>query len=508
MSTRLRQAQEQKQEQRLTQSITQQQLLQLKLIELPVAQLLERIDTEMNENPALDRVDSPDGLGMGDDTDFPDDMDAADGTESYEDQRDHEDRQAAMDEAWKRVGGEDEELPVHTPYSNSGTGEMVYGNTTSFHDQLKEQMGFAHLTEQENDIMEYLIGSLDDDGLLRKPLDTIVEELAFRQYIYVTVEEVEKVLKELQQFDPAGIGAQSLQECLLLQIERRKNSEMKKLMRQVVTNYFDVFFTKPHWDKIQSALKLSDLQAEQLFEELRRLNPKPGAALGETIGSSQQQITPDFIVDTHDDGTITFSLNQDGMPELQVSQSYTDSIRAYENRKGPLSSQAKAEQLTIKKQATAARNFIEALRMRRQTLTATMRAIIQLQHRFFLEGDEASLKPMKLDDVSERTGIGRSTISRVSNSKYVQTRWGIYPLRFFFSNSYTNEQGEDLSTRQVKAALRELIEAEDQRKPLSDEALTKLMAARGYAIARRTVAKYRDQMGIPVARQRKTKPRK
>ena len=273
-------------------------------------------------------------------------------------------------------------------------------------------------------------------------------------------------------------------------------------MKRVITEYFEAF-TKKHWDRIKTSLKLSDLQAKALFGELRRLNPKPGASMGETIGRSLQQITPDFIVDTGDDGTVTFTLNQGEMPELKVSQSFADSMKEYQQGKEHISRQQKEALLYIKRKVDAAQNFIEAIRMRRHTLTVTMRAIIQLQRQFFLDGDEASLRPMILKDVAEKTGLDLSTVSRVSNSKYAQTRWGTFPLRYFFSDSYTTGQGEELSTRQIKAALRDIIDAEDKRKPLSDDALMQKMAEQGFPIARRTVAKYREQLGIPVARLRK-----
>ena len=502
MNERLGQIQEQKQEQKLSQSITQQQLLQAQLVELPITQLLERINTEMYDNPALEvSTESPE---LAEFSEFPESQESSDSSDDYDTQRDREDRQTALDEALQNIGRDDEELPVYSGNRNLNDDheEMVFGAAASFYDQLKEQMGLANLTELERDIMEYLIGSLDDDGLLRKQLDAICDELAIYHNIDVTEQQIEHVLNELQQFDPAGIGARSLQECLLLQIDRRDDSQLKTLMKRVVTDYFDAF-TKKHWDKIQASLKLSDLQAEALFGELRRLNPKPGAAMGEAVGRNMQQITPDFIVDTHDDGTITFTLNQGDLPELQVSQSFADSMKEYQDNKENMTRQTKEALLYIKKKVDAARSFIEAIRVRRHTLTVTMQAIIQLQRQFFLDGDEASLRPMILRDVAERTGLGASTISRVSNSKYAQTRWGTFPLRYFFSDSYTTEQGEELSTRRIKAALRDIIEAEDPRKPLSDDALTKLMAEQGYPIARRTVAKYREQLGIPIARLRR-----
>ena len=489
--------QEQKQEQKLTQSFSQQQLLHAQLVELPITQLLERINTEMNDNPALEvETDNPEYAEPAEYTDY------TDAPEDYDAQREREDRQSALDEALASIGRDDEDLPVYNHSNTEEREDFIYGDYTSFYDQLKEQMGLANLTDTERDIMEYLIGSLDDDGLLRKPLDAISDELAIYHNVDTTPRQIENVLRQLQHFDPAGIGARSLQECLLLQIERREDSRLKQLMRTVVSDYFEAF-TKKHWDRIQASLKLSDLQARALFGELRRLNPKPGAAMGEVIGRSMQQITPDFIVDTHDDGTITFTLNQGEMPELRVSQSFADSMKEYQQNKEHMTRQTKEALLYIKKKIEAAQSFIEAIRMRRRTLTLTMQAIIQLQRQFFLDGDEASLHPMILKDVAELTGLDLSTISRVSNSKYAQTRWGTFPLRHFFSDAYTTEQGEELSTREIKAALHDIIENEDKRRPLSDELLTQMLSQRGYPIARRTVAKYREQLGIPVARLRK-----
>jgi RNA polymerase sigma-54 factor len=363
-------------------------------------------------------------------------------------------------------------------------------------------MTLTAMTERDSAIMEYLIGSLDDDGLLRKELNAISDELAVYHNIDATEQEIEDVLHILQTFDPAGIGARSLQECLLLQIERRDNSRLKELMQRVVTSFFDAF-TKKHWKKIQQALKLTDVQAAALFRELRKLNPKPGASLGETVGRSLQQITPDFIVDTGDDGTVSFVLNQGDLPELQVSQSFANSMQEYQQDKEHLSRQAKDALLYIKKKVEAAQGFIEAVKQRRHTLYITMKAIIDWQLRFFQDGDEADLKPMILKDIAERTGLDISTISRVSNVKYAQTRWGTFPLRFFFSDGYTTEDGEEMSTRKIKLALKEIIENENKQKPYSDEALMKLMNEKGFPIARRTVAKYREQMGFAVARLRK-----
>ncbi len=495
------QTQEQRQEQRLSQSISQQQLLHAQLVELPLTQLLERINTEMNDNPALEVAASADGdptYG----SDYGDEPEAAD--DNFDSLRDREDRQSALDAALESIGRDDEELPVYHGGSSvdEEREEMVYGDTTTFYDQLKEQMGLLKLTPREHDIMEYLIGSLDDDGLLRKQLSLICDELAIYHNIDATEEELHNVLRKLQDLDPAGIGAQSLQECLLLQIERRDDSRLKTLMQRTVANYFELF-TRKHWDRLQALLKLNDLQADTLIRELRKLTPKPGAAMGETMGRSIQQITPDFIVETQDDGTITFTLNSSEVPELQVSQSFADSMKEYQQNKEHMSRQTKEALLYIKNKVDAAQNFIQAVHMRRHTLTITMQAIITLQRQFFLDGDEASIKPMILKDVAQKTGLDLSTISRVSNSKYAQTQWGTFPLRHFFSDGYVTENGDELSTRQIKAALRDIVSSEDKQQPLSDEALAEAMDKRGFPIARRTVSKYREQMGIPVARLRK-----
>lgn len=495
-------AQEQIQEQqqalalRQTQSVTQQQLLQAQLIELPITQLLDRVNAEMDDNPALE-VNTDEDTEF---SEFPENPDNAESSDSYE----QEQRQSALDDALESIGRDDEELPVYQGGQSfqEEREDFVYGASLSFYDQLKEQMGVMDMNDHQRYIMEYLIGSLDDDGLLRKSIDTISDELAIYHSIDATPQEIEQVLHLLQEFDPAGIGGRSLQECLLLQIQRREPSRLRDLMEKVVNNYFEAF-TKKHWRKIQQAMKLNDMQTEVIMGELRKLNPKPGAALSETVGHAMQQITPDFIVDTQDDGTVTFQLNSGEIPELHVSPSFTDTLREYHDNKEHMSRQMKEALLYTKKKVDAAQGFIEAIKVRRQTLSLTMKAIIQWQHRYFEEGDEALLRPMILRDIAEKTGLDVSTISRVSNSKYAQTRWGTFPLRHFFSDSYVTAEGDELSTREIKASLQDLVDAEDKRKPLSDEALGKLLAEKGYPIARRTVAKYREQLGIPIARLRK-----
>lgn len=501
------QIQEQRQEQRLQQSISQQQLLRAQLVELPIQQLAERVETEMNDNPALETTPDEDMPSYDDsyDSDSQDDT-----TADYDTQREQEERRDALDAALQSIGRDDEELPVYQGGKNVAENEereLQMSDTTSFYDSLMQQVGEMELSEQDRYVAEYLIQSLDDDGLLRTPLDTICEELAIYHNTDITTTRLQQILKQLQQMDPPGIAARSLQECLLLQIERSMRERLqdkaeKELMHTIIAQHFDEF-TKKHWDKIQQAMGLDDYTMKKLIRELRRLNPKPGASMGEATGRSMQNITPDFIVDTHDDGTVTFTLNSSDVPRLQVSQSFADLLHDYQNNKDGLTRQMKEALLYTKQKVDAAQNFIEAIKTRRHTLTVTMKAIINMQHRFFEEGDESLLRPMILKDVAERTGLDLSTISRVSNSKYVQTRWGTYPMKFFFSDGYVTENGEELSTREIKAALREIIEGEDKRKPLSDEALSSMLAQKGFPIARRTVAKYREQMGLPIARLRK-----
>lgn len=482
----------------MQQRLSAQQMLQVKLLEMPLAELEENISMELDDNPALETSTMDDALSD-------ERLSASDDhEENFEEQNERQERQEALDAALEGIG-RDDEMPIANGWrseANADYEEMVYGDTTSFYDKLKEQMGELELNETEQVVMEYLIGSLDDDGLLRKDLENICDELAIYHNTEVSTEKIEEVLGRLQTFDPAGIGARSLQECLLLQVNRKPTGWVRTQLRRILGQYYTEF-TKKHWHKIQEALDLSDEQVAELQGEIRKLNPKPGASLGETIGRSLQQITPDFIVDTADDGSVTFSLNRGSMPELNVSPSFVEMVEAYRNNPNGMNRQEKEALLYAKEKVDKAQGYIEAIRQRRQTLQTTMRAIIDWQRRFFQDGDEGDLRPMILKDIADKTGLDISTISRVSNQKYAQTRWGTFPLRYFFSDGYTTEHGEELSTRTMKVALREIINKEDKRKPLSDEALTELMKEKGFPIARRTVAKYREQMGIAVARLRK-----
>ena len=514
---KLIQTQEQKLQQ--VQRLSQQQMLQVHLLEMPLTELEQSVNAELDDNPALETTSPEDvfegchvegndsSTSYGDDSQPSSSSDGASDNDDFDASKEREERDSALNDALERIGGGDDDMPTAGYTGGSGADsadyeEMVYGDTTSFYDKLKEQMGETELSEKDEDIMEYVIGSLDSDGLLRKDSESISDELAIYHGIDCTIDDVDRVVRILQTFDPAGIGAHSLQECLLLQIKRRPNDSLKPMMQKVITDCFDEF-TKKHFDKIRSALGVDIDTAERVMTELRRLNPKPGSSLGETEGRNIQQITPDFIVDTDDNGNVTFTLNSGNIPELKVSPSFADMMEAYKNNKTSMSRREKEALLYAKEKVERARGYIEAIKVRRRTLTITMQAIIDWQRRFFQDGDEAALKPMILKNIADRTGLDISTISRVSNIKYAQTNWGTFPLRFFFSDGYTTDEGEELSTRKIKLALKDLIAKEDKKKPMSDDALTKALTKLGYPIARRTVAKYREQLGLPVARLRK-----
>lgn len=496
------QVQTQKQQQTLKQTTTvnQMQLLQARLAELPVAQLSDCIKAELDDNPALEEMLPDDHFDERDDSyDDPADSEQDD----FDTVNEREERQSQLDDALNNIGRDDEELPIYNNGGGANSNEMYYEPGDTFYDSLTMQMMETELTPRQREIMEYIIGSLDDDGWLRKSTLALADELAIYNDLDVNQREIEQVLKKLQDFDPAGIGARSLKECLMIQIDRREDSTEKTLMKRVLNELYDEF-TKKHWKKIQNELKIDDATAERLYEEMRKLNPKPGAALGGIFGGETiHQITPDVYIDTHEDGTVTFSLNNSDIPDLAITPSFLDMVRQDQGNADSMNRQMREALLYARNKVDLAQRFIDAIKIRRNTLTMAVRAIVHWQHRFFEDGDDSSLRPMKLKDIAEKTGLDISTVSRVCNGKYAQTRWGIFPFRHFFSDSYVTEDGKEMSTRSIKAALEELIKAEDKSAPLSDETLAQMMADRGYPIARRTVAKYREMMGYPVARMRK-----
>ena len=489
-----------------TQTLSPQQVLQVRLLEMPVSELEQRVKNEIIENGALEESDHYSETDDSYNADTQEDAYEAGegGMEAYSD------LVSSPSKELKDALGDyrnSDEVPDYLlkNYPQNDTMETIeYSDTISFYEQMKEQMNECELTEKQKMLMEYLIGSLENDGLLKKPLSTLADELEVYHNEPTTVEELEQVLHILQEFEPAGIGARSLQECLQIQIRRDKrfHTPLKQKEYRIITQYYEEF-THKRWDKIQQRMKLTDEEVELLQKEIRKLNPRPGSSMGELVGHNYQQVVPDFIVETEDDGTITMTLNQGDVPELKISDSFLDILRQYDQGRQKISRSEKDALLYTKQKIEKAQIFIDAIRQRRHTLTVTMQAIIDLQRPFFLEGDELLLKPMILKDVAERTGLDISTISRVTGSKYVQTNYGIYPLKWFFSDGYTTEDGQEIATRKIQNALKEIIENEDRKKPLSDETLTQMLNQKGFPIARRTVAKYREQLGIPVARLRK-----
>lgn len=496
MAINSRQVQTQAQQQ--LQTLSPQQIMAVKLLELPTVELEERVRSELLDNPALEEGREPNDIGESHDDDVDSynttDEDGEPNTDSAEDLSlgDYRNEDDIPDYKLQENNYSKDDQPEDIPFSDN----------ISFYETLKEQLDMQELSPKEKELGEYLIGSLDDDGLLRKSLETIADELAIYQGIETTPEELERVLTVIQDFDPAGIGARSLQECLLLQIKRKEDSPVKRAEYDIISKCCDEF-TKKNKEKIMQKLGLNEQQYAEAISELTKLNPRPGSSLGETIGKNLQQIIPDFIVDTNDDGTITLSLNSRNVPELRLSREFTEMLDEHTRNKANQSKESKDAMLFLKQKVDAAQGFINAIKQRQQTLTTTMQAIIDLQRPFFEEGDESLLRPMILKDVAERTGLDISTISRVSNSKYVQTNYGIYPLKFFFSDGYTTESGEELSVREIKRILKECIGSEDKNKPYTDDELADMLKSKGYPIARRTVAKYRQQLNIPVARLRR-----
>jgi RNA polymerase sigma-54 factor len=350
--------------------------------------------------------------------------------------------------------------------------------------------------------MDYLIGSLDGDGLLRKDLAALSDEIAVHEYIDVSTDELERVLTILQGFDPPGIGAQSLQQCLQIQILRKNPTPVTKLMHEVVSEHWTDFARK-HWKRIAEQMQMGSATAEEVFAEIRRLNPRPGAALGETMGRSTEQLTPDFVITIDDDENIQFAINRGQVPELHVSREFEDMIDAYRQNPSSMTRTDKEGLLYAQQKVSKAKAYIDAMKQRQQTMALTMKTIISLQRKFILSGDESDLVPMKLKDIADRTNMDMSTVSRVCASKYAEMPWGIIQLKSFFSEGYDTGDGETVSTKEIKKALKELIDNEPQGKPLSDIRLAAELKKMGYPIARRTVAKYREKLGIPTSNLRR-----
>jgi len=486
-------------QQKLLQKLSPQQIQLMKLLQVPTANLEERIKEELEENPALEVGEE------GQDDETAEEMkDEFESTEEEFDLDGGEDEYADVDISEYVVDDDGEIADYKMRDDNYPEADdkktLPFKNESSFYDVLVDQLGLLELDERRYKVAEQIVGSLDDDGYLRREPASIVDDLAFRQNVTTDEQEVEGIIKLIQQFDPPGIGARNLQECLLLQLDRKMHEgKSVELAGIILTKYFDEF-TKKHYEKIQHGLGLNDEQIREVIGQIVKLNPKPGGNVGE-INKAESYIVPDFFI-TNNAGKLELTLNSRNAPDLRISEGYRDMLKDYD--RGPKKDKRQKEAvLFIKQKIDSAKWFIDMIKQRQHTLLVTMDAIMKLQHDFFLTGDETVMRPMILKDVAERTSLDISTVSRVANSKFVQTEFGTYRLKFFFSESLSTDSGEEVSTREVKKILSNMIEAEDKRKPLSDEFLTDMLNEKGYNIARRTVAKYREQLNIPVARLRK-----
>lgn len=480
----------QTQSQQQVQTLSPQQILVVKLLELPAVELEDRIHAELLENPALEEGREETAT------------DSAADTATTEDGTGTDVEYDALNDYLTEDDIPDYKLQDNNRSRNEKAEEIPFSDSTSFYELLRNQLSEQDLTDHQRELTEYLIGSLDDDGLLRKSLESISDELAIYAGISASEEELEDALKTIQEFDPPGLGARNLQECLLIQLNRKEDSPLKQVEIDILEKNYEEF-TRKHWDKIKQKLGLSDEIFEEALADITRLNPRPGSSLGETIGRNMQQIIPDFIVETLDDNTITINLNNRNVPELRMNRDFATMLEEHTRNRANQSKESRDAMMFLKQKMDSAQGFIDAVKQRQNTLMTTMQAIVDLQRPFFLEGDESLLRPMILKDVAERTGLDISTISRVSNSKYVQTNYGIYSLKYFFTDGYTTEDGEEMSVREIKNILKECIGGESKKKPYTDDELAEILKQKGYPIARRTVAKYRQQLNIPVARLRR-----
>jgi RNA polymerase sigma-54 factor len=480
-------------EQKLQQKLSPLQIQTIKLLEVPVMQLEQRIKEELETNPVLEQVDSEEDDNTTIEANFEDSVDSDEGENG-----DEFTLEDFMDE--------DEYVPSYKLYSQNYSPDdkqlnIPLSSSVSFNEYLESQLGELSLDDRQLMIASFIIGNIDEDGYLRRDISAIVDDLAFLQNIQTNEKEVLQILRMIQEFDPPGVGARDLQECLLLQIEQNDLSQPQvQLAKKILSSCFEEF-TKKHYDKIIAKLNITEEQLKQALDEILRLNPKPGSSFSSTSGNSEH-IIPDFILE-YKDGQFLLSLNSKNVPELRINKSYSEMMEKLASNKKN-NNKSRAELLSfVKQKVESARWFIEAIKQRQNTLLTTMQAILNYQSEYFKDGDEKKLKPMILKDIADITGYDVSTISRVANSKYIQTHFGIIPLKFLFSESMQNDEGTEISTREIKKILQECIAAENKQSPLTDDELAVILKEKGYPIARRTVAKYREQLGIPVARLRK-----
>ncbi len=457
-----------------TQKLSPLQIQTIKLIELPIQELEQRIRKELEENPVLDEEVS----------------------------KDKEDDEAPREVSLSEYK-DDDPIPAYRTRMELGSKDerpqySTFSVKESFTQSLMEQLGYRNLSEHQYAVAAFLIGSLDDDGYLRRSIDSVVDDLSFRANIETTEDEVIAMLKIIQEFEPAGVGARDLRECLLLQIKLLKKTPAVENATKILKDHFTEF-TNKHFQKIMTRMDLSEEELKDAMAKILKLNPSPGGQIDDSYTDQAQQIIPDFVLE-YRDGELELSMPRFSVPELRVNKKYADLLIEAANS----SEREKKEAATfVKKKLDSAKWFVEAIKQRHNTLSSTMQAIVDYQHDYFVDGDETHLKPMVLKDIAEKTGFDISTISRVVNSKYIETHFGIYSLKYFFSEGLENQDGEEVSTRELKKALQECVDNENKRKPLTDDELVEAMTSKGYKVARRTIAKYRDQLGIPKARLRK-----
>ena len=475
----------------------------MKLLQVPTDQLEQRIKEELEINPALEELNQDIFDAEKSDNDTISSDNEMDSSESMDDASDYSDENINLsdyfDESDNTASYKYNSMD-YNPDDDDDRSNPISIHIT-FHEYLEQQLGLVPLEDKYFQIAKQIIGSIDEDGYMRREIDAIVDDLAFSSNIMTDEKEILELLFEIQKFDPAGVGARDLKECLLLQLDRIEQKNVYiNLAIEILTNSFEEF-TKKHYDKLQKIYEVDDVIFKKSIEEILKLNPKPGSAYNEGGAKNTQHIIPDFLIENIN-GELVLRLNSKNAPELRVSDSFREMLTDY-NRTKEKSKQQKEAVMFIKQKIDVAKWFIDAVRQRQQTLLKTMKAIMEFQYDYFLSGDETELHPMILKDIAALTNLDISTVSRVANSKYVQTEFGTFLLKNFFSESLSTDSGEEVSTREVKKILTDHIGAEDKKKPLSDEKLTQILNDAGYNIARRTVAKYREQLNIPVARLRK-----
>jgi len=472
-------------QQKLLQKLSPQQIQMIKMLELPAMQLEQRIKKELEENPVLEiDAESRDNDEQDDRDDSSDSVDTEISIEEY-----------LSDEPSYKYKANN--------YSQDDKKEDIpFSIGVTFHEFLSEQLGLLKLTDLEIQLAEYIIGNIDEDGYLRREIEAMVDDLAFSMNIDVSDAKMKQMLQVVQSLDPPGIGATDLRECLLIQLQKKEHKTFTiKLAIRLIVELFDEF-TKKHYDKILQRLEIDEDDLRDVIEEVVKLNPKPGSSYSNPLNRANQTIMPDFVLENND-GVLTAYLTKGNVPDLKISAHYANMLRSYSENRHNNSKDQKDAVIFVKQKLDNAKWFIDAIKQRHQTLLLTMNAIVEYQKEYFIDGDENKIRPMILKDIAEKTGLDISTISRVSNSKYIQTNFGIHALKYFFSESIQDESGEEVSTRKIKNILHEVIDAENKRKPVTDDALAMLLKEKGFPIARRTVAKYREQLNIPVARLRK-----